>query len=217
MDYKTTLVIDYGVGNHQSVTNALDFLGYGFLVSSKIEDIRLASSYILPGVGAFGEAMHNLHRLGIVNLLTEEVLVKKKPILGICLGMQVLAEYSVENGYHEGLGWIEGRVDKFEAGGKIRIPHVGWNTLQIVKKDLLFARTKEDASFYFDHSYHFVCQDNYVLAKCRYGIDFVAAVQKDNILGVQFHPEKSQTSGLKLFRSFFNYLRKKDKGTYQYA
>lgn len=200
------LIIDYGVGNHQSIENALEFLGYNFLVSGQKEDILKSEAYILPGVGAFGEAMKNLSRLDIIDCLSEQVLSRKKPILGICLGMQILAKDSTEGGFHEGLGWIDGHMIKLESSKSFRVPHVGWNTLHIIKKEPLFLKTQENAHFYFDHSYHFVCDIPYVCATSWYGIDIVAAVQKDNIFGVQFHPEKSQVVGLKLFRCFLNYL-----------
>lgn len=202
------LVIDYKVGNHQSVINALNFLGYDFMVSNKRDDIIQAPFYILPGVGAFAEAMRNLHRMGIIEILQEEVLIKKKPLLGICLGMQVLAEDSQENGFHKGLGWIKGHVVRLKEKKGFRVPHVGWNNIRIKRSEPLFMRTKEDANFYFDHSYHFVTDGAYISATCDYGSDIVASVQKDNIFGVQFHPEKSQTTGLKLFRSFFNCIEK---------
>lgn len=200
------LIIDYKVGNVQSVANALDFLGYEFSVSNSKKEISDAEVYILPGVGAFGEAVKNLNDLEIFNVLKEQVLKKKKPILGICLGFQLLAECSEENGLHNGFGFIEGKVKRLEPDAGIRIPHVGWNNARIIKKDPLFSKLEEGCSFYFDHSYYFECGEDCVAAKCAYGKDVVAAVQKDNIFGVQFHPEKSQTNGLKLFRSFFNYI-----------
>lgn len=206
MNSKKILIIDYKVGNHQSVENALNSLGYDFLVSNKKEDILNSNLYILPGVGAFGEAMKNLNNFKITQLLKQQVLEKKKPILGICLGFQVFADWSEENGFHKGLGFIKGGVVKFKAKKGFRIPHVGWNTIKIIKKDPLFSKLKDSPNFYFDHSYHLICDDSYASAKCFYGDDFVAAVQKDNIFGVQFHPEKSQSNGLKLFRSFFDYL-----------
>lgn len=206
MSKNQILIIDYGVGNDQSVMNALKFLGYDFLVSNKKEDILSSSAYILPGVGAFNEAMANLNNLGIIDLLKEQILKGGKPILGICLGFQILAESSEENGLHNGLGLIKGRVVRFKAKKGFRIPHVGWNTLKIIKENPLFLKLQGNPSFYFDHSYHLECDKSYVSAECFYGENVVAAVQKDNIFGVQFHPEKSQNNGLKLFRSFFNYL-----------
>ena len=201
------LIIDYKVGNHQSVANAMSRLGYDFKISGAVEDIIKADAYILPGVGAFAEAMHNINSLGISEPLREQVMEWKKPLLGICLGMQILADGSEENGIHKGLGWISGNVLKLQHRKDCRIPHIGWNNLKIIKKEPLFIKTDEDHNFYFDHTYHFKCDARYVTAFSSHGADFVAAVQKDNIFGVQFHPEKSQNNGLKLFRSFFNYIK----------
>lgn len=201
------LIIDYGVGNFQSVANALRFLGYQFLVSGDPRDITQADVYILPGVGAFSEAMKNLESRGIIQVLEKEVLEKKKPLLGICLGMQVLAQDSEEFGYHKGLGWIEGHVVRFAEKEGFTIPHVGWNTISIMKKDPLFTRIEGEPNYYFDHSYYFLCDQKYVLAQCHYITSFASAVQKENIFGLQFHPEKSQTAGLKLFRGFFEYIK----------
>lgn len=205
------LIIDYKVGNHQSVENALKFLGYDFFVSDKKEDIEKSHVYILPGVGAFGEAMNNLKRLGIVETLQKEVLENKKPILGICLGMQIMADYSKENGHQEGLGWIKGGFVKLDPENALRVPHVGWNDITIIKKDPLFSRVEQNASFYFDHSYHFKGEKDLISATTSYGNEVVAAFQKENIFGVQFHPEKSQNNGLKLFRSFINYVEEKNR------
>lgn len=208
MKTKRIVIIDYGVGNIHSVANALTFLGYDVSVSRDKRDIREASCLILPGVGAFQEGMKNLQKLNLINTLNEAVLVKKKPFLGICLGMQLLADSSEEGGFHQGLGWIKGKVVKFSEEKTPRIPHVGWNTLAIKKRKPLFERSVQAANFYFDHSYYFDCPKPSVLATCTYGITFAAAVGQDNIYGVQFHPEKSQTNGLKLLRSFFNhYIR----------
>ena len=204
---KDILIIDYKVGNFLSISNALLKLGYTFNISNDIKDIKEAKAYILPGVGAFGEAMKNLKDLNIIDTLKEEVLSKKKPILGICLGMQVLAEYSEENGHHDGLGWIEGRIQKLEINENFKIPHVGWNNLNVVKNNPLFTLSGKDCHFYFDHSYGFLCNDEYSLAKIDHHQGISVVVQKNNIFGVQFHPEKSQNSGLKLLRSFFNYIQ----------
>lgn len=201
------LIIDYKVGNHQSVENALKYLGYDFFVSDKKEDIEKFQVYILPGVGAFGEAMNNLKNIGILETLQKEIFENKKPILGICLGMQIMADYSEENGLHKGLGWIKGGFVKLEPKNGLRVPHVGWNDLSIIKKDPLFSRVEQNSSFYFDHSYHFKGEEDVVSATTNYGSDVLAAFQKENIFGVQFHPEKSQNNGLKLFRSFFEYLK----------
>jgi glutamine amidotransferase len=199
------VIVDYGVGNTYSVANAIKFLGYKKLqVSDQVKFIREADALILPGVGAFDEAARNLRSRNLHTLLNEEVLVKKKPILGICLGMQMLAESSEENGWHEGLNWIPGKVKKLVLPPSFPVPQVGWNNIQVNQRDPLFSRTPENPNFYFDHSYHFDTTPQYRMAWCDYGVEVTAAVNKDNIFGVQFHPEKSQTNGLKLFRGFFN-------------
>ncbi|MBI2102869.1 imidazole glycerol phosphate synthase subunit HisH [Candidatus Woesearchaeota archaeon] len=201
------VVIDYGVGNILSITNALTTLGYDFVVSNKKEDITRAQALILPGVGAFNEAMQNLQQLNLIELLREEVLLKEKPLLGICLGMQVLAEESEENGIHRGLGLIPGRVIKLEGDDVVRIPHVGWNDVVAWKNSPLFLNMERSPHFYFDHSYHFICDRTIVAGTTLHGQEIVAAVQKGNIFGVQFHPEKSQNNGLRLYRNFFNYIK----------
>ena len=198
------IIIDYGVGNVRSVANALAWLGYDFGISHRRRDIEAAGGIVLAGVGAFAEAMKNLKTLNLIDLLNEQVIIKKKPILGICLGMQVLAHSSEEGGLHKGLSWLEGKVVKFPNAKSVRIPHVGWNTLSIAKKDPLFERTSAGANYYFDHSYYWQGSKKDVLATCKYGVEFTAAVCKDNIYGVQFHPEKSQANGLKSLRGFFS-------------
>src|SRR3989338_1133603 len=207
---KPVLIIDIEVGNHQSVANAIDYLGYDYVVSNDKDEIAAAACYVLPGVGAFPEAMKNLNRLDLADALKREVLEKKKPILGICLGMQVFADSSEErdstNAYqHKGLGWIRGAVRRLPAIPGLKVPQIGWNTLSWTGTDAVFSRLGPEAAFYFDHSYHFVCENKTdVAATCSYGTDIVSAVKHDNIFGVQFHPEKSQTAGLKFFRAFFD-------------
>ena len=175
--------------------NAFRLLGLSCDVSGDPGSLEAARALVLPGVGAFGAAMANLQASGLDVALREQVLVKKKPFLGVCLGMQLLAEDSTELGYHKGLGWIPGNVVRMAPRKGLPVPHVGWNTLESSE----FPR---EAHFYFDHSYHFQCAPEWVLATCEYGGKWVAAVRRDNILGVQFHPEKSQRSGLKLLRKF---------------
>ena len=197
-------IIDYGVGNVYSVANALNFLGYTIKVSREVRDIVNTDVLILPGVGAFEEAITNLRNYNLESLLNEQVIALKKPILGICVGMQMLANGSHENGWHTGLGWINGEVKKLELPKLYSIPHVGWNDIVVEKQAPLFSHSGDGTNFYFDHSYHFDCEEQYKAAVVDYGISVTAAVQKENIFGVQFHPEKSQTNGLKLFRSFLN-------------
>ncbi|MDD5431184.1 MAG: imidazole glycerol phosphate synthase subunit HisH [Candidatus Pacebacteria bacterium] len=201
-----TVIIDYGMGNLFSVENALKTLGGDIKVSGKPEDIRAADRIILPGVGAFPDGMKNLKNLGLVEILREEVLEKRKPFLGICLGMQLLASEGEEHEPTKGLGFIEGRVRRFQTDEKkFRIPHIGWNDVLAGKDSILF-KDLENPVFYFVHSYHFVPEDkDNIAATCDYGEIFAAAVRKENIFGVQFHPEKSQKSGLKLLENFLNY------------
>ncbi len=198
------LVVDHGMGNVKSVLNAVMSLGCEALVSSRREEILRADAFILPGVGAFGEAIKNLHDHGIVEVLTREVLEKKKPLLGICLGMQLLADNSEESGGHQGLGWIPARVLKLDPGDGFRIPHVGWSQVKVVRPDPLFKDLNGAHSFYFVHSYVLTCNDTYITAHFRYGTGCVAAVQKDNVFGTLFHPEKSSAAGLQVLRNFLS-------------
>ncbi len=201
----SVVIVDYGVGNTYSVASAIGFLGYHKIkVSDQQKDIREADAIILPGVGAFDEAVRNLKSRMLHEILGENVIIKKKPLLGICVGMQLLAEGSDENGWHEGLNWIPGKVRKLELDPSFAVPQVGWNNIVFSKTDPLFTRTSEQPNFYFDHSFHFETTNDFRIAWCDYGIEVTAAIQKDNIFGVQFHPEKSQTNGLKLFRGFLN-------------
>lgn len=202
------VIIDYGVGNTHSIVNAIKLLDYKVKISSEPEQIKAADVLVLPGVGAFDTVMHNLRSRNLEAFLNEEVLVKQKPIMGICAGMQMLATYSEENGYHKGLDWIKGGVVKLNLPKNYSVPHVGWNNVHLQQKDIMFTRLEDKCHFYFDHSYHLVPHNpEHVAATCNYGIDIIAAVQDRHICGVQFHPEKSQTNGLKLFRSFFNSIK----------
>jgi glutamine amidotransferase len=160
----------------------------------------------LPGVGAFGDGMANLKKFGLVDILRKEVLEQKKPFLGICLGMQMLADIGMEGGNHNGLGWIAGISRKLEGDQvPLRLPHVGWNDVSVSKNSILFGGVKRPI-FYFVHSYHIVPKDVSIISGyCRYGEKFAAAIEKDNIFGVQFHPEKSQDDGLKVLDNFLQY------------
>lgn len=205
MKQPNIVIADYGVGNINSIRSAVTALGYTKLsLSASPEVLVNADAIILPGVGAFAECMNNLKRCHLNDTLAEAVLGRKRPLLGICAGMQLLADFSDEGGRHEGLGWVPGDVRRLELPFGFRVPHVGWNDVRPLRREPFFARMGNAPDFYFDHSYHFNCEERYVLAKCDYGIEVVAAVQREHIIGVQFHPEKSQENGLKLFRSFFN-------------
>ncbi len=203
MNKASVCILDYGVGNTQSVYNALAFLGYRVRVSQDADLINKADVLLLPGVGAFSAARRNLSDRALISVLNEQVLEKKKPILGICLGMQLMATLSEENGVFEGLNWIPGKVVRISEQPLFPVPHVGWNQLEILQPSPLFLKLSNESHFYFDHSYQYVPDHpEHIAARCHYGSSVVAAIVKDHISGVQFHPEKSQHNGLKLFRSF---------------
>ena len=196
------VIIDYGMGNLFSVKNALESLGAEVLISKNPEDLKNADQIILPGVGAFPDGMKNLKALGIIPALEEEVLENKKPFLGICLGMQLLASAGEEYGLTPGLSWIKGRVRKFDVMDGLKIPHIGWNDVSSFPGAKLFNGI-DSSIFYFVHSYFMVPENSGVVsASCEYGEKFAASVEAGNIFGVQFHPEKSQKSGLKLLKNF---------------
>lgn len=196
-------IIDYGMGNVFSVKNALDAIKAENLVSSDSYAISNATHIVLPGVGAFAEGMDSLRNLNLISVLEDEVRFRKKPFLGICLGMQLIASESNEHGVHAGLDWIKGCVRRFERDERrYTIPHMGWNDVTSNKGNILFRGISKPV-FYFMHSYHFdVLDKKNISSRCNYGGEFVASVQKDNIFGVQFHPEKSQKSGLQLLNNF---------------
>jgi imidazole glycerol-phosphate synthase subunit HisH len=198
------VIIDYGMGNLGSIQNMIKHIGGRAIISSKAEDLRNANKLILPGVGAFDHGMQNLERLGLVSLLNQEVVDKRKPILGICLGMQLLTRRS-EEGKLQGLGWIDGETVRFQLGkeSRLKVPHMGWNEVVITQKHTLFNDLEKDARFYFVHSYHVVCSDEKnILSETSHGNNFVSSVIKENILGTQFHPEKSHRFGMKLLKNF---------------
>ncbi len=199
-------LIDYGMGNLMSIQNALDFLQFPSRITRDKDELKHFSAFILPGVGAFGEAMRNLNSLEILLSLDKEVGKKGKPLLGICLGMQLLANDSDEMGFHKGLGWIDGHVRKIKT--KLRLPHVGWNEIKVIRKKPLFERLPDTCSFYFDHSYQFLASNSSIVSSVSvYGTEIISSVQSGNLFGVQFHPEKSQRNGLKMLRGFTNYIK----------
>jgi glutamine amidotransferase len=198
------VIVDYGMGNLGSIQNMIKKVGAQALISSKTEDIEKAAKLILPGVGAFDEGMRQLTERGLISALTRKALEQKTPVLGICLGMQLLTRRS-EEGKLPGLGWIDADTKrfKFENANGLKIPHMGWNTVTAKKEEPLFAGYTEETRFYFVHSYHTVCdRAENAAATTHYGYDFACAVRKGNIAGVQFHPEKSHKFGMRLFRNF---------------
>ncbi len=204
-----TVIIDYGAGNVESVVNALRLVGGDeeIVVSNKISDIRSANHLILPGVGAFGDCVNGLKSIeGLLSEIRKQVLTEKKPFLGICVGMQVLASIGYENGEHQGLGFINGKVEKISAKEGLKIPHMGWNDIVVRSDHAVLKNIKNGEHFYFANSYHFICQnENNVLAQVEYGTKMSVVVAKDNIVGVQFHPEKSGEAGLALLKNFLNW------------
>lgn len=197
------VIIDYGLGNVGSVKNALDYLHIDSTISGSLSDITRATHIILPGVGTFGEGIGNLRKRRLDKVLNEQVTGKGKPILGVCLGMQLMAEAGEENSLHRGLGWVKGRVVKIKSK-KLRLPHIGWNDVSVKKTDSIF-KGIDPSVFYFVHSFALKANDKSdVTATCNYGEIFCAAVQRNNIYGVQFHPERSQKSGLMIYENFLN-------------
>lgn len=198
------VIIDYKLGNLFSVAKSFEMLGEEVKITDDIFTIQKADRIVLPGVGAFGDGMRNLEEKGLTDVLTEEVIKKKKPFLGICLGMQLLADKGYEYGEHVGLGWIPGQVRKIETGSaNIKIPHIGWNNLEFSRPSLLFKSVAHGTDFYFLHSFQLVCSNNTdVIATTMYGEIITAAIEHQNIFATQFHPEKSQEGGLTVLNNF---------------
>ncbi len=197
-------IIDYGLGNLRSVLGAIEKLGHEAIITNDISKIEMSDKLILPGVGAFGDGISNIKKLNLIEPLNDIVLKRKKPILAICLGFQLLSNISNEFGTFEGLAWVDASVSKLDIKDKnLRVPHIGWNNLLQKKKSPLLDGVPKDALFYYVHSYHMICEKkDIVIGECLYGYDFVAAIQKNNIYGTQFHPEKSQFYGLKIIQNF---------------
>ena len=200
-------IVNYGLGNISAFTNVYKRLNIPVTIACCKEDLKGAGKIILPGVGAFDQAMTLLENSGMRETLDELVMKKKIPVLGICVGMQMLANSS-EEGVLPGLGWIDSIVKKFDASlinHKTKLPHMGWNTIEPTKTDALFENLKESPRFYFLHSYYFNCSDSEnEIAKTEYGFPFTSAVKFSNIYGVQFHPEKSHENGILLLKNFAN-------------
>jgi len=201
------IIVDYGMGNLFSVRKVVERIGFSCKISNDPNDIKSADKIILPGVGHFGKAMSNLREAHLIDELNEAVLVKKTPVLGICLGMQLMASHS-EEGDASGLNWFDARIVRFKikSTGLYKVPHMGWNTITHEKPDsFVFNKIEDDDEFYFVHSYHVATeQAGDVLTKTPYEYSFVSSIAKDNIVGFQFHPEKSHKAGEQLIKNFLS-------------
>lgn len=195
-------IVDYGMGNLRSVQKAIERVGQTAQIVTRPEQIRSASRLILPGVGAFRDAIHELRRLELVDPICEHIR-SDKPFLGICLGLQMLFETSYEDGTWPGLGVLKGDVVRFPPSTELKVPHMGWNTLEPTQPNPLLAGIPADASVYFVHSYYVAPQeDDVIAARTTYGVTFTSMVTRGNMFATQFHPEKSQKVGLQLLANF---------------
>jgi imidazole glycerol-phosphate synthase subunit HisH len=200
----STILVDYGMGNIGSIVNMIKKIGHSIQVSSDYRLIENAEKIILPGVGRFDKAMQNMKNLNLIDVLVERAGTGSVPIMGICLGMHLLCNSS-EEGERPGLAIIDAHVQKFKLNDKkdYKIPHMDWNTLSLKKDHEVFADNDMYARYYFAHSYHVVCNNKRdILATTNYGYDFVSSISKDNVIGVQFHPEKSHKYGMRLIKRF---------------
>ncbi|MGN0544557.1 MAG: imidazole glycerol phosphate synthase subunit HisH [Acutalibacteraceae bacterium] len=196
-------IIDYGVGNLFSLRSSLKSIGAEAVITSDVDEIKKADKLILPGVGAFADAARKLRGSGLDRIVKSEA-GAGKDIMGICLGMQLLFQRSFEYGEHEGLGLLGGSVVPMQGAipPELKIPHIGWNALHFKRESRLFKYIEEDDCVYFVHSFYAADCDDSVIATAEYGIELTAAVQKDNVMGCQFHPEKSGNVGLNILRAF---------------
>lgn len=202
-------IIDYDAGNLRNVQKAVEACGYSAITSRLAEEVESSDVLILPGVGAFQNGMGALERLGLCDAIRKHVITEKKPILGICLGMQLFAKEGHEGGRCQGLGFLPMVIEKLpvEEHG-LRLPHIGWNSVDIKSSARMFDGVSPGPDFYFVHSFHAVCEtEDIVAATCSYGQSFVASVERDNIFATQFHPEKSQRYGLQYLRNFLEYSK----------
>lgn len=200
------IVVDYGMGNLGSVERMLKKCGAKFKISNNAKDILLAEKIILPGVGSFDKGMQNLHDLNLVEVIIQKATADKTPILGICLGMQLLTNGS-EEGRLPGLGLVDAFSSKFsfESQSKLKVPHMGWNIVYPAKENTLYEGMGDEIRFYFVHSYAVMCKiETDILTKTNYGYSFVSSFQSDNIVGAQFHPEKSHKFGIQFFKNFLD-------------
>jgi glutamine amidotransferase len=197
-------IVEYGMGNVRSLRNAFEYIGEDVIVTADPDALDDADRIVLPGVGAFGDAMGAIAERGLEPVLQRQARELNKPVLGVCLGMQLIARSSVEHGEHRGLGWIDAEIRRLELPRPLKVPHVGWNTISFDPADPLFHGIKKgEANFYFVHSFHMVCHNPAdLIATADYGIAVTAVVRSRNVTATQFHPEKSQDNGLTLLRNW---------------
>lgn len=197
-------IIDYGLGNLKSMAGALEKIGVDYTCTRDHSLLKQANGFILPGVGAFPDGIRNILNFGIFDVIKQRVIEDNIPILGICLGFQLLGSIGTEFEEIHGLDWISGKVIKLESqNGEFRIPHVGWNEISRKKESLLFKNIQASSLFYFTHSFHLIpTSSEDIIATCNHGQEFVAVVQRERIFGTQFHPEKSQKDGLELLKNY---------------
>ena len=193
------LIVDYKMGNLPNVKRDVELFTKDVIISSDVEDIKKADKILLPGVGAFGDAIRNIESLGLREAITEAA--KTKPFMGICLGMQLMFEKSEEDPTVQGLGIIKGRVEKFK-NIELKIPEIGWNSVSKPKESNILKGIEDNSYFYFVHSFHVVPEEDVAAGITNYGYDFVSVIEKDNIMATQFHPEKSHDEGLKILKNF---------------
>jgi glutamine amidotransferase len=199
-------IVDYGMGNLRSVEKGFQKVGINALVVSKAQEIDDAKAVVLPGVGAFRDCMRNLEEKSLIEPILRSI-KRGKPYLGICLGLQVLFAESEEFGAHRGLGIFQGKVVRFHTD--LKVPHMGWNTVHLVRRPSLFEGINDASFFYFVHSYYVVPEDDSVIAaKTEYGTEFVSMAWRENVFATQFHPEKSQDDGLRILKNFGNVVRR---------
>ncbi len=200
----TIAIVDYGMGNVRSLQNAFAYFGHDVVITADRAALESAARIVLPGVGAFGDAMTAIRTHGLQDVLTRQALEVKKPVLGICLGMQLFAKSSAEHGRHEGLGWIDADIRRLDVASPLKVPHVGWNELHFPEGDWLFKGIRpSEANFYFVHSFHMVCHEpSDLLATTDYGGVVTAVVRSGNLVAAQFHPEKSQDNGLRMLENW---------------
>lgn len=197
-------IIDYDAGNVKSVEKALQFLGEEVIITRDKEEILSADRVVLPGVGAFGDAMEKLHNYGLIDVI-KEVVSRKTPFIGICLGLQLLFDSSEESPGVKGLGILPGKIVRIPEKEGIKVPHIGWNSLTFPYSGRLYQGIKEDSYVYFVHSYYLQAEDpEIVVAQTQYGVDIQASVEKDNVFACQFHPEKSSSVGMTILKNFIN-------------